>query len=45
MVFSTHQQLAGLQYETKLATSVFVIFCVEELKGNNLQLTKDFSYG
>jgi hypothetical protein len=32
MVFVKHQLLASLQNETKLVTSMFVIFVIEELK-------------
>jgi hypothetical protein len=35
-----HQQLASLHNKTKLVTSVFVIFHVEELKGNSMQITR-----
>jgi hypothetical protein len=42
MMFVTHQKLASSQNETKLVTSVFVIFGVEELNGNNMKVTKKF---
>jgi formate dehydrogenase assembly factor FdhD len=35
-----HQQLTSLQNKTELVTSIFVIFGVEELNGNNIQVTK-----
>jgi hypothetical protein len=40
MVFVRHHQLKSLQNETELLTSVFVIFGVEEVKRNNMQVTK-----
>jgi hypothetical protein len=43
-VFVMHKHLASSQNKTKLVTIVLVIF-VEELKGNNMQVTKKTSHG